>query len=46
MKVILVTWSSELTATNIGRCILRENLGLWKNHSNKIQTDRVGPYGI
>lgn len=36
-KVILVTWSSELTANNVSRCILREDLWPWKIHSHKIQ---------
>lgn len=34
-KVILVTWSSELTTNNISRCTLREDMWPWKIHSNK-----------
>ena len=34
-KVILVTWSSELTTINISRGTLREDMWPWKIHSNK-----------
>lgn len=34
-RVTLVTWSSELTANNISRCTLREDMWPWKIHSNK-----------
>ena len=34
-SLLLVTWSSELTAKNISRCTLREDLWPWKSHSNK-----------